>query len=143
MRHTPRFHSVLFPILAAAIACGGCTTILQKPDRKETESMLTTAGFKMSLADSPAELEILKSKPQRKIIPMQRGQKLYYGYTDAKGCGCAYLGDEAAYKQYETYVMENRAIDAEDHQRDPDDAPVSVITVYDDDEWEAWGGDTF
>lgn len=143
MRDSNRLSSVLLPVLVAAMACSACTTIYGAPGRKMTESLLTTSGFKMSAADNPKELAALEAKPQRKVVALQRGGKTYYGYTDAKGCGCAYLGDEAAYKQYQTYLAEDRAIDEQKPEHVPMDAPVSVITVYDDDEWAAWGGDTF
>lgn len=141
MRNPSFLPSVLLSVFAVAFVCGGCSTIIQGPNRKETESMLTTAGFKMSVADNAQELAALQSKPQRKVLPLQRNGKLYYGFTDAKGCGCAYLGDEAAYKQYATYLAENLAIDKEAPEHIPTDEPVSVITVYDENEWGAWGGD--
>lgn len=130
---------LILPVLATVLLAGGCAT-LQAPDRPATESMLTTAGFKMTLADTPAKLTALKARPQLKVIPIQRGGTLYYGYADAKGCGCAYLGDEAAYKKYQTFMVENRAI--EEGEREPEGSlmPGTVIVVEDDDEWSAWGG---
>lgn len=143
MRNTTLFRSLLLSVPVAALVFGGCSTIIQGPDRKATESMLTTAGFKRSVADNAKELSVLESKPQRKVIPLQHNGKLYYGFTDAKGCGCAYLGDEAAYKQYQTFLAENLAIDKEQPEHIAMDTPPSVLVIYEDDEWGAWGGDQY
>jgi hypothetical protein len=130
--------SILAPGLIAAAVCGGCT-IMQGEGPQQTESMLVTAGFKMNLADTPAEMALIEAKPQKKVTPLKRGDKLFFGYADAKGCKCSYLGDEAAYQKYETLLVDNRMVE-ESRSEPAINEPVDVVLVTDDDEWEAWGG---
>src|SRR5258706_394604 len=131
-------HSV-FSVILASLVAGGCT-IMQGESRQETESMLLSSGFKMKLADTPEKLAVLESKPQRKVLPVSRHGKMFFGYTDAKGCKCPYLGDEAAYKHYETLVVDNRLVEKWEGKPAITE-PANVIVVTDDDEWEAWGGE--
>jgi len=65
------------------------------------EKLLTAAGFKMGVADTPQKLAELKKLPQREIVPHEDGDKLVYIYVDAKNCQCAFVGDEKAYQKYQ------------------------------------------
>ncbi len=67
----------------------------------EMEKLLTAAGFKMGVADTPEKLAELKKLPQHEIVPHEDGDTLIYIYADAKNCKCAYAGDEEAYKKYQ------------------------------------------
>lgn len=126
------------PFFAASLLWAGCT-ILQGQGRQQTESMLATSGFKMKLADTPEKLAELKTKPQRKLTPMKRQGKLYFGYADAEGCSCAYLGDEAAYQKYQGLVVDNRLVE-ETVEPEPVVMPGTVVVVEDDGVWDSWGG---
>jgi len=130
--------SILFPAFVSAALFGGCT-MMQGEGRQQTESMLVTSGFKMNVADTPAELAALETRPQRKLTPLKRKGKLYFSYVDAKGCNCSYLGDEDAYQKYQGLMVDNRLV--EESRGEPAvSMPYDVILVEDDDEWGAWGG---
>ena len=70
-------------------------------NRVEMEKLLTAAGFKMAVADTPEKLAELKKLPQREIVPREDGDTLIYIYADAENCKCAYAGDEEAFKKYQ------------------------------------------
>jgi hypothetical protein len=72
------------------------------PDGKgvDMEKLLTAAGFKMGVADTPEKLAELKKLPQREVVPHKDGDKVIYIYANAKECKCAFAGDEEAYQKY-------------------------------------------
>jgi hypothetical protein len=79
--------------------------------RVEMENLLTAAGFKMGVADTPEKLAELKKFPQRKIVPHEDGDKLVYLYADADNCKCAFAGDEEAYKKYQKLTRTKQIAD--------------------------------
>jgi len=79
------------------IACAST----RESKKVDMEKLLTTAGFKMGVAETPEKLAELKKLPQREMVPHEEGDKLVYIYADAKNCKCAFLGDEEAYKKYQ------------------------------------------
>ena len=67
----------------------------------QTESTLSAANFTMKLADTPAKLAKLKALPQNRLVALNRNGKTYFVYADAVGCQCVYIGNQAAYQQYQ------------------------------------------
>jgi hypothetical protein len=66
----------------------------------ETELLLSEAGFEMRTAQSPEELEYLKTLTQRTIISRIREDTIEYAYADATYCKCLYVGTGVAYQRY-------------------------------------------
>ena len=125
------------PVIGLALLCAGCT-LVQRQTAQQTESMLSAAGFRMTVADTPEKLSALQAKPQRKIKFLQRHGKTYFAYADAAGCGCAYIGDQAAYQKYLGMVDQQR-ITQDSYVPAAIDADAAI--VEDDGIWESWGGD--
>ena len=89
---------VVFTVLGIALA--GCAAV-KKSDTSDTEQLLTAAGFKMKLADTPAKLAHLNTLTQQKVVPHERDGKMYYVYADAEYCKCLYAGNQENYQRYE------------------------------------------
>ena len=87
--------------LAAVLA--GCVTV----GAQQTESMLAAAGFVQHPADTPQKLAKLQALPQNTVVFTQRKKGSFYIYADAAGCNCAYIGDAAAYQQYQQMRVAN------------------------------------
>jgi len=94
-------HSATFSLLACSflaavlIALGsGCAST------KQTEDLLTAAGFKARPATTTAQQAQLKSLPARKVSTVEKGGKKYYLYPDAAK-NVIYVGDSAQYEQYQ------------------------------------------
>jgi hypothetical protein len=83
--------------LAASAALAGCASI----GAPEKEGQLAAAGFVQRPADTPAKMAKLQALPQNQIVVAQRKGHNVYIYADAAGCGCAYIGNDAAYQQYQ------------------------------------------
>ena len=64
------------------------------------EAALRDAGFEKKPAETPADLEHLKTLNQQKLIRHESNGMVYYVYADVDGCECMYIGDEEDYRQY-------------------------------------------
>ena len=83
--------------LAASAALVGCMTV----GVQEKEGQLAAAGFVRQQADTPQKMAKLQALPQNTIVFSQRKKGNVYIYADAAGCGCAFIGNDAAYQQYQ------------------------------------------
>ena len=68
---------------------------------QEKEGQLAAAGFVRQQADTPQKVAKLQALPQNTIVFSQRKGGAVYIYADAAGCNCAFIGNEAAYQQYQ------------------------------------------
>jgi len=100
----------LIVIVPALIALAGCAAVqaIQKSETTDKEQMLTAAGFKVRLADTPEKLAHLQTLIQRKLIAHSRDGNVYYVYADALACKCLYIGNEEAYQRYQQMVIQQR-----------------------------------
>ncbi len=94
-------------ILAVAILLGGCAAI-QRDEAKQRESVLTAAGFQMKLADTPDRIAHLQTLRPFKIVPHMKDGKLLYVYADPKSCKCIFVGDENAYRRYQSLALQQQ-----------------------------------
>ena len=103
---------------------------------KQTESMLTAAGFKTQLATTPQQQAHLASLPADQIVPVKRHGVVYFVFAD-KVHNEIFIGQQAQYRAYNQMVLsqqeekENLAItrwDAETAQMNESDAM-----------WDNWG----
>ena len=83
--------------LAAGAALAGCVSV----GAPQEEGQLAAAGFLQRSADTPQKLAKLQALPQNTIVVAQRKGHNVYIYADAAGCGCAFIGNDAAYQQYQ------------------------------------------
>ena len=96
--------------LTLAAVLGGCVTV----GAQQTESMLAAAGFVQHPADTPQKLAKLQALPQNTVVFTQRKKGSFYIYADAAGCNCAYIGDAAAYQQYQQMRVANNIAQMQD-----------------------------
>jgi hypothetical protein len=55
----------------------------------------------MKKATTPAQLANLKAMPQNQIVVHVKNGNNVYVYADAAQCQCVYVGNEAAYQNYQ------------------------------------------
>jgi hypothetical protein len=91
-------------ISVLSIALAGCAA-MKKSEATDTEHLLSAAGFKIKLADTPERLAHLKTLVQLKVVPHERNGKMYYIYADAAYCQCLYAGNQEAYQRYENLAV--------------------------------------
>ena len=89
--------SIAIGALLLSAALGGCVSV----GAPEKEGQLSAAGFTRLQADTPQKMAKLQALPQNTIVYAPRKNGNAYIYADAAGCGCAFVGNEAAYQQYQ------------------------------------------
>ncbi len=92
-------------ILYASLA--GCA-VIRSYQAKQTEQLLTTAGFWRELANTPEKQASLKSLSPATISKVKRNNDIYYIYADPYNCNCLYIGGEAEYQQYKRLEREKK-----------------------------------
>ena len=103
--------------MAAILTLSIIACAATKENKKvDIEKLLKASGFKMGVADTPQKLAQLKKLPQRKIVPHEDGDVIYYIYADVEKCSCAFAGNEEAYKTYLKLAKKRQT--AEEDQRE-------------------------
>ena len=123
----------IFVLIGFTVTLAACAAI-QNRDAMDTERMLAASGFQMRLADTPQKLDHLKSMTQRKLVPHQHDNKIYYVYTDATFCQCLYVGNEKAYQRYQKLAIQRQIAD---EQRQA--AEMNQDAAMNWDTWGPWG----
>ena len=114
---------VLLAIGIVAAVVMGCSTT------KQTQELLSAAGFKTVAATTPEQIAHLKTLPKNKIIITRRDGVLYWTYPDAAD-NLLYVGKEAQYQEYERLRLQKQIADE------------GVTAAEDNAEsaWGVWGG---
>jgi len=104
-------------LAVAALSLAGCSGT-SAPSPRTMESNLAAAGFRGIVPDTPKKQEAIKRLPPRKLTEASRNGKPYYWYADPEGCGCVYVGSEAAYRRYDELAQarDNLKSDAADRK---------------------------
>ena len=94
MQHlSTAFHRIgVLAVLAFAVGCAANT--------QSTENLLSAAGFRTIVANTPQRQQHLKTLPPNKVILVQRNGKNYYVYADPAHYQI-YVGNPAQYQQYQ------------------------------------------
>ena len=125
---TPKTLSALLIVTGGvalfALAAGCATT-------KQTEDLLSAAGFKIVPAITPQQRARLATLPPHKITMVQRNGKEYFVYPDVTN-NVLYVGQNPQYQQYQSLRQQNKLV-----QEEMDAVPMDVP------EWESWGPDVY
>lgn len=89
--------SVLFYASVLLAGLAGCQSV----GAPQTSTMLSSSGFNVKKADTPAKLAKLKALTQNKMTIQTRNGVNYWVFADAEGCQCVYVGDAIAYQKYQ------------------------------------------
>jgi len=101
----PAMHRTLGILLAGLVfAASACVT----QEIKQTEPLLSAAGFKNKIAETPAQLANIETMVPHKLVPHQRDGETYWVYADPKVCKCVYVGNEKAYQEYQRLAFKQR-----------------------------------
>ncbi len=80
-------------IIALLALAAGCA------NPKQTENLLTLAGFKPIAASTAKQQQLLKALPPGKVSPIQRKGKTYYVFPDVAH-NRAWVGSPKQYRDY-------------------------------------------
>ena len=79
-------------VLAMVVGCAANT--------QSTENLLSAAGFRTIVANTPQRQQHLKTLPANKVVLVQRNGKNYYVYADPAHYQI-YVGNPSQYQQYQ------------------------------------------
>jgi hypothetical protein len=92
--------SMTFSAIALAFVVSSCAAVIaEKVEQKEAN--MSAAQFVRNQANTPAKLAKAQALPQNRMFIVTKGNKNYYVYADVAGCQCVYVGNEAAFQQYQ------------------------------------------
>jgi len=125
--------------LAGTILLGlwACSVFQETPQQRaeRIEPMLSAAGFKMKQADTPERVAKLNSLPSLKVRFTPKDGKFVYWFADPEFCNCLYIGNEAAYQQYQKLRLQ-----AQVAQQQRDTAEMNQEAAMDAEmNWGMWG----
>jgi len=109
-------------VVALALG-GGCSTT------KQTENMLSAAGFKIMPAATPEQQAHLKSLPPHKVTMVQREGKTYFVFPDQKQ-QVIYVGQQAQYDAYQKLRLQNQLAEEQ----------MNAAELNSESAWGVWGG---
>ena len=118
-----RFTGILaIGISTLLVLAVGCSTT------KQTENLLSAAGFKTMPATTPQQQAHLKTLPPNKVTMVVRDGKTYFVFPDAKA-QVLYVGQQAQYDAYQKLRLEKQM--AEDQ--------AQAAESYAPGDWAPWG----
>jgi hypothetical protein len=116
--------SLLVILGAAALVAfvTGCSTT------KQTENLLSAAGFKAMPATTPEQQAHIKTLPPHKLTTVVRDGKTYYVYPDQPH-QMLYVGQDAQYQEYQKLRLQNQMAEEQ----------AQAAEMNADSGWTAWG----
>ena len=98
----PGFHLIgAIAIIALALGCAANT--------QQTENLLSAAGFRTVLANTPQRQAHLKTLPPDKTVLIQRNGKNYYVYADPAHYQI-FVGTPSQYQKYQQLRLANNLV---------------------------------
>jgi translation initiation factor IF-1 len=96
------------PIVLLGLLSGCASTA--NDNAIKIERTLAAAGFQVKLADTPEKLAHLQQLGQRRLIPINKDDKVMYFYADAESCKCLYVGTEADYQEFQRFAIQQHVV---------------------------------
>jgi len=100
MKKVKNMLSITGAVVLVAMLIGCAST-------KQTENLLSAAGFKMVPADTPQREAHLKALPPNKITMTHRDGQTYFVYPDSAQ-NVLYIGQQAEYNQYQNLRLQSQ-----------------------------------
>ena len=108
----------------AAVALLSCASLLvalempSKPFLEKNSFYLSSAGFRIQLANDPAGKKAMHALPAHRFVMHQVGDAVRYFYAEPQHCVCIFVGTAQAYQTYRNILSQ------------PPDQPDSVSPDY-------------
>jgi hypothetical protein len=113
--------TTLNAIVLLALVSGCATT-------KQTEDLLSAAGFKPQPATTPEQQAHLKALPAHKVSSVQRDGKQYFVYPDVAH-NVLYIGSSDQYQEYQRLRKQQQLAEEQN-------TPAEQMQIN----WSVWGG---
>jgi hypothetical protein len=113
-RHLFRVHGIkalrLFPAVVPLL-CASVLAAEEAPSRPTLEKdsfYLSSAGFRVQLANDPAGQKALRALPVHRFVTSGVGDGLRYSYAEPQHCVCIFVGTQQAYDNYREILRQSR-----------------------------------
>ena len=105
-RHLFRVHGImalrlfpaLVPLLYASVLAASETP--SKPFLEKNSFYLSSAGFRVQVANDPAGQKALRTLPAHRFVVNGVGDAVRYLYAEPQHCVCIFVGTQQAYDRY-------------------------------------------
>jgi hypothetical protein len=84
-----------------------------KPFLDKNSFYLSSAGFRVQLANDPAAKKAMHALPPHRFVVHRYGNDLRYLYAEPNHCSCVFIGTQAAYDSYRGMLA--RPVDQPDY----------------------------
>src|SRR5215468_8180589 len=111
-----------FAVLAMVVGCAA--------DTQSTENLLSAAGFRTIVANTPQRQQHLKTLPADKVVLVQRNGKNYYVYADPAHYQI-YVGNPSQYQQYQQLRLARNLVQ--------DQLATAELNQQAASNWDSWG----
>jgi hypothetical protein len=115
-----------FSAVALLALAAGCAST------KHTETMLSAAGFKVVVPNTPAQEQQIKTLPADKLTVAHRDGKTYYVFPDPAH-NRLYVGSPQSYQNYQQILWDNKIA-----RQDRVDTDMSGADGDDQNRWAVW-----
>lgn len=100
--------STIAMLIFVGVTASACVTTSNATQDKE--NLLSAAGFKIRLADTPERIASLKSLPPNEFtVQSQNGQPVFI-YADPAVCGCLYYGNQDNFSAYQQMAFQQKLV---------------------------------
>src|SRR5258708_24425370 len=92
----------VFPAIVLLL-CASLLVALETPSKPFLEKnsfYLSSAGFRVRLANDPAGQKAMRALPARRFVIHKLGDDLRYLYAEPQHCACIFIGTPQAYETY-------------------------------------------
>ena len=90
------------PALALLLAASGLAAMEApgKPSLEKTSFYLSSAGFRVQIANDAAGQKALRALPMHRFVTQRVGNSAQYVYAEPQHCACIFVGTQQAYDSY-------------------------------------------
>jgi hypothetical protein len=111
-RHLFRIHDITALRLLPAVVLLLCASALaaveapSKPFLDRNSFYLSSAGFRVQVANDPAGRKALRALPANRFVVNGAGDAVRYFYAEPQHCVCIFVGTQQAYDRYRKILSE-------------------------------------
>jgi hypothetical protein len=98
----------LFPAVVLLL-CASLLVALETPSKPFLEKnsfYLSSAGFRVRLANDPAGQKAMRALPAHRFVMHKVGDDVRYLYAEPQHCGCIFVGTRQAYDTYRNILSQ-------------------------------------
>ena len=93
-------------VLLVSAAVAAAVEEPSKPFLEKNSFYLSSAGFRIQVANDPAGLKALRALPPHRFVINGSGDTMRYLYAEPERCVCIFVGTQQAYDRYRSLLSQ-------------------------------------